>query len=221
MSAVDTLNAPLVTIPSMENTSTDADIINIDNINNIAVEPFVVQNDEHFDPQFNTEFMHMQQDKVKHFTDGQQSKNTLKKTMQDVIKMKREVREIQQIPHEELNTLLASFILTTGKKDGSEYEPSTLRGMISSIDRKPRRHKYAHSIISNCNDTAFNLTRQALKEKQKQQGKGNKPNRAKPLTEDEIEQLYEAKLLGNSSPESMLNTVWLNNTIHFGLIGSH
>jgi hypothetical protein len=98
--------------------------------------------------------------------------------MQDVIKMKREVREIQQIPHEELNTLLASFILTIGKKDGSEYEPFTLRGMISSIDRKPRRHKYAHSIISNCNDTAFNLTRQALKEKQKQQGKGNKPNRA-------------------------------------------
>jgi hypothetical protein len=43
-------------------------------------------------------------------------KNTLKKTMQDVIKMKREVREIQQIPHEELNTLLASFILTIGKK---------------------------------------------------------------------------------------------------------
>ena len=179
------------------------------------------QNDEYFDPQFNTEFMHTQQDKVKHFTDGQQSKNTLKKTMQDFIKMKREIREIQQIPQEELNTLLASFILTIGNKDGSESEPSTLRGMISSIDRKLRRHKYAHNIISSCNDTAFNLTRQALKAKQKQQGKGNKPNRAQPLTEDEIEQLYEAKLLDNSSPESMLNTVWLNNTIHFGLLGSH
>jgi hypothetical protein len=48
--------------------------------------------------------------------------------MQDVaivlkfLKMKKEVREIQRIPHEELYTLLASFILKIRKKDGSSAQ---------------------------------------------------------------------------------------------------
>ena len=39
------------------------------------------------------------------------------------------------------------------------------------------------------------------------------------LTDDEIEILFDKKLLGLSSPQALLNTVWLNNIIHFGLRG--
>ena len=39
------------------------------------------------------------------------------------------------------------------------------------------------------------------------------------LTDDEIEILFDKKLLGISSPQALLNTVWLNNMIHFGLRG--
>lgn len=42
--------------------------------NNIAIEYLVIQNDENVDPQFNTEFMHMQQDEVQQFIDMQQNK---------------------------------------------------------------------------------------------------------------------------------------------------
>ena len=65
---------------------------------------------------------------VQQFIVGKQNKHTLKKTMQDVaivlkfLKMKKEVREIQRIPHEELYTLLASFILKIRKKDGSSAQ---------------------------------------------------------------------------------------------------
>ena len=34
---------------------------------------------------------------------------------------------------------------------------------------------------------------------------------------DKIEILLDKKLLGLSSPQALLNTVWLNNMIHFGL----
>lgn len=37
--------------------------------------------------------------------------------------------------------------------------------------------------------------------------------------DDEIEILFRKKLLGLSSPQALLNTVWLNNMIHFGLRG--
>jgi hypothetical protein len=31
---------------------------------------------------------------------------------------------------------MANFIIAAKKKDGSDYKPTTLRGIISSIDRK-------------------------------------------------------------------------------------
>ena len=51
----------------------------------------------------------------------------------------------------------------------------------------------------------------------KRHGLGNRPNATTALTDDEIEILFEKKLLGLSSPQALLNTVWLNNMIHFGL----
>ena len=51
----------------------------------------------------------------------------------------------------------------------------------------------------------------------KQKGIGNKPKTAAPVTDDEIQQLYETNQLGNSNPSSVINTLWLNNTLHFGM----
>ena len=39
------------------------------------------------------------------------------------------------------------------------------------------------------------------------------------LTDEEVDILYENNMLGVSSAESLLNTVWLNNTIDFGMRG--
>ncbi|KAL5018505.1 hypothetical protein ScPMuIL_004227, partial [Solemya velum] len=48
---------------------------------------------------------------------------------------------------------------------------------------------------------------------------GNHPNASKPLSNNEIDTLYEKEMLGPHSPDSILNTVWLNNCIHFGMRG--
>ena len=53
----------------------------------------------------------------------------------------------------------------------------------------------------------------------KRKGKGNKPYTSASLSEEDIEVLYEKDLLGSSTAEALLNTVWFNNTIHFGLRG--
>ena len=82
-----------------------------------------------------------------------------------------------------------------------------------------RKKKYPASII---NDLAFEKTRKTLQSKQKElkkQGKGNKPNASVALTTSELNTLYEKSLLGTRNPESLLNTLWLNNTLHFGLRG--
>ena len=39
------------------------------------------------------------------------------------------------------------------------------------------------------------------------------------ITDEEVDILYENNLRGVSSAESLLNTVWLNSTTHFGMCG--
>ena len=103
------------------------------------------------------------------------------------------------------------------KKDEGEYEPTTLRSFISNFDRYLRKKGYSTTIIDG---QEFRKTRETLVVKQKElkkAGKANKSKVARTLTDDEVDILYGKNLLDLSSPESLLNTLCLNNTQHFGL----
>ena len=63
-----------------------------------------------------------------------------------------------------------------------------------------------------------NLSKHDVK-KLKKDGKWNNPNAAQALTDNEINTLYEQNLLGISNAEALLNTLWLFNSLHFGLRG--
>ena len=148
----------------------------------------------------------------------------MKKRKRDValltefLQTKRETRsEIAEILPVELNELLSEFILSVRAKEGQDYEPSSPRGMVASFERHLKRKSYPVSII---NDHAFERLTLHSKQKQlKKKGKGNKPYASVALAEDEMKILYEKGLLGTSSPEAILNTLWLNNSLYFGLRG--
>ena len=58
------------------------------------------------------------------------------------------------------------------------------------------------------------------KQKQlKQHGLGNRPKATTALKDDEIEIPFNEKVLGLTSPQALLNTVWLSNMTYFGLRG--
>ncbi|XP_062579483.1 uncharacterized protein LOC134241461 [Saccostrea cucullata] len=156
-----------------------------------------------------------------------EAENTLRKTLYDInllktfLLSKNEKREFFKIPPTELDVYVANFILSVRKKGGEEFEPTSLRSLISSIDRALRRHRYETSIIQSP-EFIFAATKQALKAKQKdlkQKGKGNRPQKADPLSDDDINILYDSGVLGVTSPQALLNTVWFNNAIHLGLRG--
>ena len=145
-------------------------------------------------------------DTIESFIEEHENPNTVKKTKREValltvfLQTKGETREIAEIPPVELNELLSEFILSVRTKEGQEYEPSSLRGMVASFERHLKRKSYPVSII---NDLAFEKLRKTLQSKQKQlkkQGRGNKPNASVALTEDEIKPLFDKGLLGVSSP---------------------
>ena len=73
------------------------------------------------------------------------------------------------------------------KKDGGEYEPTTLRWFISSFDRYLRRKGYPTTIRDG---QEFRKTRETLVAKQKElkkAGKGSKTKAARALTDEEVD----------------------------------
>ncbi|CAB3993616.1 Hypothetical predicted protein, partial [Paramuricea clavata] len=133
-----------------------------------------------------------------------ENENTRRKTFYDTkvflefLAAEGERRKIEEIHPNELERGCQRFVLSVRKKSGEEYEPSSIREWLSSISIKRQG------------------VQDILKKKQKllkSLGKGNKPNSNGPLTDEEIEQLYSEGVLGNGTPRSLLNTVWLNNCI--------
>ena len=73
-----------------------------------------------------------------------------------------EERNIENIPAAELQQLAKKFVLGVRKKNGEEYEPSSLRGFLQSVDRKKG------CTFSLLNDKEFCEVQDILKKKQKQ-----------------------------------------------------
>ncbi|MES9905046.1 MAG: DUF3504 domain-containing protein [Sedimenticola sp.] len=162
---------------------------------------------------------------VDNFNYQQTNKNTLTKTVHDLKILRayldepeiNESRQIEEIPANELSSLLSRFIISVKKQNGDEYEPSCLKGMLGSFDRQLRRKEYGESIATGA---AFSKVRDTLAKKQRQlksEGKGNLPNKTDPLTDEDVEQLWNSDQLGAATPDSILQTLWLYNTVHFGL----
>ena len=89
-----------------------------------------------------------------------------------------ERRSIEEIPAVEHNNYLSKFIFPARTKKGVAYEPSLLKGILSSVERHLRQAAGLWEIY--CQTRRFSKdASNALKAKQKElkrrQGKGNKP----------------------------------------------
>ena len=126
---------------------------------------------------------------IEKFLQAQKSKNTQYKTKNDLKAWKKfcesikESRAIENIPANELDLLLSKFFISVRKQDGTDYEPRTLSGFQRSFQR--HLHEKG-SLINILKDNEFSKSREVLAAKRKnlvRQGKGNRPNATRELTE--------------------------------------
>ena len=131
---------------------------------------------------------------VENFLNVEENKNTKRKTEGDLtlvltfLATEKEYRKLEDLPPAELDTYLSRFLLSVRKKSGEEYEPTTLRGFIASVERHRKKQGYSDSIITG---QPFAKTRNALKSKQKQLkrlGKGT--NHKRPLVSTKRRLIY-------------------------------
>ncbi|XP_041360273.1 uncharacterized protein LOC121376463 [Gigantopelta aegis] len=150
--------------------------------------------------------------------------NTMRKTAGDVRKFVdwlrgvNERRQPEHIPLKELDEYMANFLTTARKLDGQEYEIESLKSFQCSINRYLIDKQVCVNVLA---DKEFKHSREVLllkrRELRRLGGKAAKQNKAEPFTAQEINLLYASNLLGTGNPRALLNTVFLNNTLYFGM----
>ena len=123
----------------------------------------------------------------------------------------------ESLPASELDHLLCNFFMNIRKKNGEEYEPDTISGFQRSIQRYLSEKGSSVNILK---DKDFEKSRKVLSAKRKslvqEHGKGNKPQAATALEDDEEDALFEIGEFGDSNPVSLQRTVWGLLSLHFG-----
>ena len=127
--------------------------------------------------------------------------------------------KIEEYEPADLNNLLEQFYAEVKNKHGEDYEPDSLKIMLTALDRHLKDKGYAFSIVR---DREFSSSKQVLDGKAKQlrlAGRGKRPNKARQVSNEEEEELWQSGKLGDGSPETLINTMWWLLTQHFGLRG--
>ena len=127
------------------------------------------------------------QDQLNTFIMGQQSVETVRKTKREAKAFQTWLdgqRESEGLPMakiepKRLNVLLGSYLLNKRKKNGEEYEPSSLAGTFPSIKRFLEQSAYPVPLLGTDD---FKMAREVLASKKKDlkpKGKGTRPNKVR------------------------------------------
>ena len=139
---------------------------------------------------------------IQEFIEDNKNPNTKRKTISDLKQLLifkdnlGDRRCLEEMPAQELDCLLSRFFFSLKKADGTDYEPGSLTSYQSSFMRYLKEKGYPHNIRT---DQLFYSSNQVIAAKRKtlkQAGKGLRPNKSEPFTKDEVEILFEKKILG-------------------------
>ena len=118
-----------------------------------------------------------------------------------------------------LDGLLNKFYVEIRKKDGTDYEPDSLRVMQAAIDRYLRHKNYPASIITGREFTKSQETLDAKAKQLRRQGKGKRPNKAQPYRETDEEIFWREGKLGNHNGLALTNVNFKNLSETMGFRG--
>lgn len=91
--------------------------------------------------------------------------------------------------------------------------------MHRAINRKLEDIGYGHNIVES---PLFKMSKRVLEARRrelKQEGRGNRPNRAEALTAADEEKLWDCGQMGLGSPDALINNLWFALTKLFGFRG--
>ena len=137
----------------------------------------------------------------------------------DKWRMRRNISPLEEIPKESLDSILQLFFAEVCKRDGTDYEPDSLRTMLAALDRHLKNNGCVFSILRG---REFHSCREVLNGKAielQEKGLGKRKRRADAITEEEEEMLWNKGVLGGDTPLSLNLTSLYCISQHFGTRG--
>ena len=156
------------------------------------------------------------------FVESKRAKSTIKKQkatvnrFMDWARGKGEMRQLRDVPPEQLDQLLALWCVDLKQANGKDYEPNSLDSYLSAV--KGHLAELGHD------DAKFKMASKVVSAKKlelKSRGLGNTSHRASRLPPDDEEQMWATGALGDSDPEALIHTMWFLMTKCYGFRGCH
>ena len=129
-----------------------------------------------------------------------------------------QIPPLTEITPPQLQYWLTRFVLEVRKKNSTEYPSQTLHHLCSGLLRYLRQN--GHLTLDIYKDSLFAEFRATLDAEMKRLqrlGIGSKTKQAEPLTEEEEEILWQKGLLGDHTPQALLNTMVFMSGLYFAL----
>ena len=117
----------------------------------------------------------------------------------------------------QLDHWLSKFVVETRRSDGALYPPNTLYAICCGLLRAVRELRPQINFLKDPEFSGFRKTLDGEMKRLRATGLGTKCKQAEPLTVAEENQLWEKGLLGNHSPQVLLDTMLFLCGIHFAL----
>ena len=130
------------------------------------------------------------------------------------------IPHLKDIKAEELQHWICAFVLEIRKKDGSEFIPNTLHHICAGIMRYLRTNGMPElDIFKQAGFSRFRMVLDSEMKRLQASGIGTVQKKAEPITFEEEEILWQKKILGDSTPQSLLDTMLYMNGLYFALHG--
>ena len=127
---------------------------------------------------------------------------------------------LHNITAEELQHWLCAFVLEVRKKDGNLFVPNTLHHICCGIMRYLRTNGMPQiDIFKDSGFSQFRMVLDAEMKRLQSAGIGAVHRKAEPITFEEEEILWQKGILGDHTPESLVNTMVYMNGLYFALRG--
>ena len=159
---------------------------------------------------------------IQQYIESGRNLNTKKKTEQSIGLFKEYLNRQfillapQDQDHIDLNVNLCRFLITLKRKNGSEYEPVTVRSIVGGIARYLTEKKYANIM----EHPDFKDMHAVLKRKMKElkdKGMGNGPRTASALTNEEVKSMWESGVFTLTTPLGLLRILFFYMSMNFGM----
>ena len=116
---------------------------------------------------------------------------------------------------QQLSYWLERFVLKIRTKNGSEYNPNSLHHFVCGILRHIRVANPAIDFFKDPDFACFRMTLDSEMKRLCKLGKGSVKKQAEPIKVTEEEELWSRGILGDHSPQALLNTVFYMNGLFF------